>query len=473
MSIDSPDPPDSPQPVFSALEPLSPLTTYRRALASGALTPTDIARHAFAEANGSKSRNTYLHLSQQDLFDQAARLEQQFPDRDRRPPLFAIPISLKDCFDLAGTVTTAGARFYAMRTQRATWDSAMAAQIRLAGALITGKTHLHPLAYGITGENAAFGDALQPRDATLLTGGSSSGAAASLQEGSALAAIGTDTGGSIRVPAALCGLTGFRASLGHDRRAEPRTGQHDDPNTEGLWRGGIHLAPSFDTIGLLLRDPRDLACFASELLGIGRSADHNPPRIGAVPGGFLWDASVEVIAAYSAWLHALNPHTDGIREFDPTFLADARDIFFPIQAAEAALIHQGFFDHFETPIAQRLHWGASITPDELAWHHTRLEAFRRKTSALFEEFDFLVAPCAPVSKLLASGDNSAARNAILRYTTPFSLSGSPVVALPGELLNAARGTGIQIAAPRGQDARLLAFVQTLFPANPWPDRGAP
>ena len=459
MSFQSPDSSQSP---FPALEPLSPLITYRRALGSGALTPTDIARHAIAEANGSKSRNTYLHFNQQDLLDQAARLEQQFPDRDQRPPLFSIPVSLKDCFDLAGTVTTGGTRFYAMRAQMATYDSAIAAQIRLAGALIPGKTHLHPLAYGITGENAAFGDCLQPRDATLLTGGSSSGAAASVQEGSALAAIGTDTGGSIRVPAALCGLTGFRASLGHDRRAEPRTGHYDDPNTEGLWRGGVHLAPSFDTIGLLLRDPRDLSTFASELLGIGRSVDTGTPRIGAVPGGFLWDASVEVIAAYSAWLHALNPFTRGIHEFDPTFFADARDIFFPIQAAEAAVIHHGFFDHFETPIAQRLHWGASITPDELAWHHTRLQAFRDKLSTLFDEFDFLVAPCAPVSKLLATGDNSAARSAILRYTTPFSLAGSPVVTLPGELLNAARGTGIQIAAPRGHDAKLLAFIQTLF-----------
>ena len=457
---------DSPQSTFPTLEPLSPLTTYRRALASGALTPTGIAQHALDEANGSKSRNTYLSLNPRDLLDQASRLEQQFPDRDRRPPLFSIPISLKDCFDLAGTVTTGGARFYAMRGQVATYDSAMAAQIRLASALITGKTHLHPLAYGITGENAAFGDCLQPRDASLLTGGSSSGAAASVQEGSALAAIGTDTGGSIRVPAALCGLTGFRASLGHDRRAEPRSSLYDDPNPEGLWRGGVHLAPSFDTIGLLLRDPRDLPFFASELLGIGRSLDADAPRLGAVPGGFLWDASVEVIGAYSAWLHALNPSTQGIHEFDPTFFADARDIFFPIQAAEAAIIHRGSFDHFETPIAQRLHWGASITPDELAWHHTQLEAFRHKVSTLFEEFDFLVAPCAPVAKLLAGGDNSAARTAILRYTTPFSLAGSPVVALPGELLNAARGTGIQIAARRGQDAKLLAFVQTLFAATP-------
>ena len=103
--------------------------------------------------------------------------------------------------------------------------------------MITGKTHLHPLAYGITGENPEFGDCLQPGDDGALTGGSSSGACASVMEGSAVAAIGTDTGGSIRVPAALCGLAGYRASLGR-----------------GDWRGAAHLAPSFDTMGWLFRD---------------------------------------------------------------------------------------------------------------------------------------------------------------------------------------------------------------------------
>ena len=95
-------------------------------------------------------------------------------------------------------------------------------QLRAAGAVIVGKTHLHPLAYGITGENPEFGDCVQPRDSGALTGGSSSGAAASVQEGSAVAAIGTDTGGSIRAPAALCGLAGYRATLGPRRLARRR-----------------------------------------------------------------------------------------------------------------------------------------------------------------------------------------------------------------------------------------------------------
>src|SRR5579862_4033834 len=185
------------------------------------------------------TRNTYITLLKSD-------------PHQKKGPLQNLPISLKDCFDLAGTVTTCGSRFYAQHNTPAPKNSWVAQRLLDLGAILTGKTHLHQLAYGITGENADYGDCLQPRDATLLTGGSSSGAAASVQEGSALAGIGTDTGGSIRVPAALCGLAGYRASieLAHERR---------------LWRGGVHLAQSFDTLGWLFRDLRDAPLLAEAL----------------------------------------------------------------------------------------------------------------------------------------------------------------------------------------------------------------
>src|SRR6202043_498518 len=134
--------------------------------------------------------------------------------------------------------------------------------------------HLHPLAYGITGENPDYGDSAQPSHAALLTGGSSSGAAASVQEGSAVAAIGTDTGGSVRVPAALCGLAGYRASIGlaHERR---------------LWPGGVPLADSFDTLGWLFQDLRDAPLLAAALFDLAVPAVAlTPMRIGVVAPEF-------------------------------------------------------------------------------------------------------------------------------------------------------------------------------------------
>src|SRR5580700_7690688 len=226
-----------------ALPARGPLQQLAEQLARGDITPRAAAEAALARANSNASRNVYIALDAEKVREQADTLPQRFA-QNPKPPLYGVPISIKDCFDVAGFPTTLGSRFYAERNGTAREDSAVAARLRQQGAVIIGKTHMHPLAYGITGENPDYGDCVQPKNAQRLTGGSSSGAAASVQEQSALAAIGTDTGGSIRVPAALCGLAGYRASVELAQRS-------------GLWRGGVHLAPTFDTLGWLFQDLRD------------------------------------------------------------------------------------------------------------------------------------------------------------------------------------------------------------------------
>src|ERR1700722_8937496 len=223
----------------------------RRALASGTLHPTALAETALAHMNQNAGRNTYIWQDAAWTRAEAARAEAMprgsgGPVGDGRPALWGLPISVKDLFDLAGSPTSCGVHFYRDLNGIATRDSWLVEQLRASGAVIVGKTHLHALAFGITGENPDYGDCVQPTDRTAFTGGSSSGAAASVQEGSAVSAIGTDTGGSIRVPAALCGLAGYRATLGR-----------------GDWRGGAHLAECFDTLGWFFRDLEDAPLLAS------------------------------------------------------------------------------------------------------------------------------------------------------------------------------------------------------------------
>ena len=188
---------------------LSPLKT-----ALSSQQPAVLAQEALARANSNTGRNVFLAMDRERVLAEAEALTARFPEPAQRPPLFGVPIGVKDCFDVAGYPTTCGSHFYAEKNGIAAADSAVAARLRAAGAVIMGKTHLHQLAYGITGENSEYGDCAQPRNPQALTGGSSSGSSASVQEGSAVASIGTDTGGSVRVPAALCGLAGYRSSLG-------------------------------------------------------------------------------------------------------------------------------------------------------------------------------------------------------------------------------------------------------------------
>ena len=430
------------------LPTLSPLAALQAALAQGTLTPAAIAEDSIAHANRNASHNTYLHHNPAQLRADAASLTPG-------TPLYGVPISLKDLFDLAGTRTSSGSRFYADLNPPASTDSAIAQSLRQSGALITGKTHLHPLAYGLTGENPEYGDCLQPRDPSLLTGGSSSGAVASIQEGSALAAIGTDTGGSVRIPAALAGLAGFRAS-----RNLPALWPE-------LWQGGMPLAQSFDTIGLFTRDPRDLAPIASTLFHLpAPGALPRTPRIGCVPLTFCLDASPDVLAAYAATQRLLTQSGATCVDFDPIGWNASTDIYAAIQAHEAFLIHRPHLDQLlptlEPRIADRLRWGASLTDPDIDSLRSRHAHFRAAIAQLLAQFDFLLVPVSPVTRLCAGDDFTHARPAILRYTTPFSLAGLPTVTLPGEILDAPFGTGIQLAAPQLEDSTLLAYTASLF-----------
>jgi len=403
---------------------------------AAAADPERIAKQALARVNSNASRNSYITVDEAWTLNQAARLTKRPPHSDK--PLYGLPIALKDCFDLEGFVTSAGSHFYARHNASAREDSWVAAQLRASGAVITGKTHMQMLAYGITGENRDYGDCVQPSAATSLTGGSSSGSAAAVQEGSAIAAIGTDTGGSIRAPAALCGLAGYRASLGI-----------------GDWRGGAHLAESFDTIGWLCRDLRDLPRLARALFHLPEAANKSVTvRISVLSGPMLDDCDASAIASMSAWKDRLERSEAILEEFQPDFWSDAFSIYAPLQAVEAARLHTGSYDEFEPAIAERLRWGASMDPTEIAEWKARHQSLVRQTESLFASADFFLLPAVPMQRLVAGEDQSAQRPRILRYTTPASLAGLPAIILPGH-------PGLQLLAARGDDSRLLTFAHRL------------
>jgi Asp-tRNA(Asn)/Glu-tRNA(Gln) amidotransferase A subunit family amidase len=418
---------------------MSVLTPLQKALSASE--PALQAQEAMARANNNAGRNVYLAMDRERILAEAEALTARFPDPTQRPPLFGVPIGVKDCFDVAGYPTTCGSHFYAEKNGIAAADSAVAARLRQAGAVIMGKTHLHQLAYGITGENSEYGDCVQPENPQALTGGSSSGSSASVQEGSAVASIGTDTGGSVRVPAALCGLAGYRSSLGLGGAQ--------------AWEGGFHLAVSFDTLGWLFRDLRDGPALAAALLDVPVVAAPQGVTIAAVGEAYLHDCEPAVLEMYRGWQTELLRNGAHIRVFEPDFWTDSREIFGGIQAHEAAAVHRGYFEHFEPTIRDRLAWGASLSAATIEDLRKRHVVFRGRMDQLLQQHDFLMLPCAPMTTLPVGADHSATRLKILRYTTPASLAGTPAVTL------AAKGGGVQLVGARGSDARLLAFAASL------------
>ena len=432
-------------PPYNLFMTTSPWTIHglRHQLATEALRPTALAAEALANSNRNPSHNTFLWQDAAWTRSEAVRVEAM--PRDSGSPfeeggtaLWGLPISVKDCFDLAGAPTSCGVHFYRDLHGTALRDSWLVEQLRASGAVITGKTHLHPLAYGITGENPEFGDCLRPGNPPSLTGGSSSGAAASVLEGSAVAAIGTDTGGSIRAPAALCGLAGYRATLGL-----------------GDWRGGAHLAESFDTMGWLFRDLEDGPLLASLFAPPHPAPQPGFTRFAVVAEAFLHDCEPEIATCFHATIRELEALGLELRTIDAGWWAESTEVFAHIQAWEAARLHAGHFDRIEPAIRERLEMGARITPNEISVLRRRHADFRARMDEVLAANQLLVLPCVPVARLAAGADHSKTRGRLLRYTTPFSLAGVPVVAIP-----CATG-GMQLGAPRGSDEPLLQLAAQL------------
>lgn len=407
--------------------------------------PHETIEAFLARANSNAGKNVYLARNEAWTLTQTDDLTAKSQSSENQP-LWGIPISLKDCFDLESFITTCGSKALGNSRQPSTEDSEVAARLKRAGAIITGKTHLHQLAYGITGENPDFGNCFQPTNPNLLTGGSTSGGAASVQEGSAMAAIGTDTGGSIRVPAALCGLAGYRASI-------TLSGEHGT----NLWRGGEHLAPSFDTIGWIYRDLADGPLLGKALFNLPqpRVPRIDQLQIGLPDESFLFDCEAEVFAALDEWASLFRSLGAQIERFDTSIWRNAKEIFPPLQANEAAALHLEPRDIFDPIIAERLRWGASLKPAELATLREMLVAFRQQSEHQLQNFDLLLLPNTPIGELRANVDHSNTRARILRYTMPISLLGRPAITLPGR-----RGAP-QLVGKLNTDAALLALTAAL------------
>lgn len=417
------------------------IRALREALATESINPIELSKLALSRSNRNRNHNTYLWQDEawtRAEAERAATIPRTAggPFGDGRAALWGVPVSVKDCFDLAGAPTSCGVKLYRDLNGVAAQDSWLVEQLRVLGAVITGKTHLHPLAYGITGENPEFGDCIQPGTTKALTGGSSSGAAASVMEGSAVAAIGTDTGGSVRVPAALCGLAGYRATLGR-----------------GNWSGGAHLSESFDTMGWLFRDLEDAPLLAAPFAPNSAAPARSFQRFAYVGSGFLHDCEPEILASFHATMRELKSMGLEARQIEPNWWAKSIDIFAPIQAAEAARLHAGHFASFEPLIRERLEWGASLSTSDLTALRYQYADFRARMDDLFAAHELVLLPCAPVTKLTAgAGHTNETRKRLLRYTSPFSLAGVPCVAI------ACAAGGMQLAAAREQDESLLALA---------------
>jgi aspartyl-tRNA(Asn)/glutamyl-tRNA(Gln) amidotransferase subunit A len=343
-----------------------------------------------------------------------------------------IGLAVKDLFDTAGIRTTYGSIIFADHVPDRTAEAV--ARLEGAGYVNVGKTNLHEFAYGITSYNPHFGDVPNPLRADRTAGGSSSGSGAALAAGLADAAIGSDSGGSIRIPAACCGVVGFKPSWG----LVPLDGCRP-------------LAPSFDHAGPMGRDVETCARMMEALVpGFDRTA----------PGSL---AELEVGVA---WLHLADPLVRiRVQEAAARF-PRRRDIAFPLPEGvnavflrEVAEAHRGLFpehaDAYGQNVRTKLERCVAVTDGQFEAALRRLEEYRERAAEAIEGLDLLVTPTLAFVAPPARKDDLAIRKAVIRLTYPFNALGWPALAMPCGLAEHELPASVQLVARPGEDALVI------------------
>lgn len=363
-------------------------------------------------------------------------------------PLSGLPYLAKDLFDVAGAPTRAGSAFLA-EVRPTPGDSALVRRLRELGAALVGKTHMVEFAAGLTGENRTYGDCPHPYFPMRLAGGSSSGSATLVAAGVAPFAIGSDTGGSVRVPAAFCGVYGLRLTPG-----------------DALVRDAFPLSPTCDTVGWFAAHPQDLVALNHALLGESPKAPRTPR------GLFLRAAEISAAATPEVDEHsaraAAQLATGADRETRTMLLgawASAVDAYTTVVTHEAFTVHERwlepFRERYDPGIWQRFVNAGRTTPAQLDAAREVFAAVRASFTAFFREHDFLVLPCAPLPALTKAQCTLETRRAILTFTAPASLAGLPVLTIPVRLPDGLTA-GLQIIAPR-VDSPVFEWVLAQMP----------
>ena len=426
-------------------------------LRAGAITSSEVTEQCLQRIEADAGRlNAFILVMAAQARAQARLADEELAGGIDRGPLHGVPISVKDLLDVRGMPTTAASRV--REGHIAERDATAIAHLRRAGAVFIGKANLHEFAFGTTSEESAFGPVRNPHDVTRSPGGSSGGSAASVAAGMALATVGTDTGGSIRIPAAACGLVGLKPG-------------HGEISTDGV----VPLSWSLDHVGPLTRSVTDAWLVYRALLGTPQDeASDFHPRAAPLRGVRLavarpyfcdlldddvrarFDESVERLLAAGASVH----------ESDIPHAGDIVPVYTTIVFSDAAAYHAATLEtmpeRYTGPVRSRLEVGRYLLAEDYSRALKGREILRRDVDAALEGFDALVLPTLPIPAPLLGAQSiqlgrtvEPVRNLMLRQTQLFNLTGHPAISLPCGSTAAGLPCGLQLVGAGGRTEALL------------------
>jgi aspartyl-tRNA(Asn)/glutamyl-tRNA(Gln) amidotransferase subunit A len=418
--------------------------------------------------------NAFITVTAEQALNEAKAADAQIAQKQWRGPLHGIPIALKDLIDTAGVKTTAGSAVFADRVPRA--DAEVVLRLKDGGAVMLGKLNMHEFAYGDSSAQSHYGPVRNPWNLDRVSGGSSGGSAAAVAAGLCYAALGSDTGGSIRQPAAYCGIVGLKPTYGLVST-----------------RGVVPLAWSLDHIGPMCRTVMDAALALQPIAGYDamdtNSMPATPPdyaaalrgrpaalRLGIPKRVFYEDLDAEVERAVNEAVRVLRGISVSVQDVQlPPYKT------LPIVGAEAYTYHAPYFtktpDRYQPMTRRRLEAGSKVTATAYIEAKRELDRLRRVVLGVFQTVDLLITPTTPV--LPATVEDALKDPGTpppggvapsLRNTQPFDIYGLPCISVPCGFSRSGLPIGLSISGPPLGEGIVLALAHAYEQATEWHKR---
>ena len=413
--------------------------------------------------------NAFITVTAKEALSQAREAEVEIRQGRWRGPLHGIPIGLKDNIDTAGIRTTAASAVFADRVPIE--DAEVVRRLKAAGAVLLGKQNLHEVAFGTTAAVSHFGPVHNPWQRDRIAGGSSGGSAAAVAAGLCFGAVGTDAGGSIRVPSAYCGIVGLKPTFG---LVGMRGGG------EAGWWSMNHLGPMCRSVAdaaLLLSaiagyDPRDSTSVEAPRTDYSAAmrAKVSTLRLGVPRAIFYNELDPEIETALSKALEVLGRLTAGLRDVS---LPPISDMIAPnIVLAENYAFHAPYFAKtpqlYHAAIGRNLRQGSEVTTAAYIQSRRDLDEARRAIGAVFSNVDLLVTPTTAVPPAaIEDAVRLGIEVELNRNTAPFNVYGLPTVSVPCGFTSSGLPIGMQISGPRFGEAKVLALAHAYEQATDW------
>lgn len=420
--------------------------------------------------------NAFITVTAERALREARAAEREIARGKYRGPLHGIPITLKDNICTEGVRTTAGSKILEKFIPLA--DAEVAHKLSRAGAILLGKTNLHEFAYGITTENPHYGPARNPWNLECIPGGSSGGSAAAVATGMGFASVGTDTGGSIRIPSALCGIVGLKPNFGRVS-----------------CKGIVPLAVTLDHAGPLARTVADAALMLDAICecdkpqhAFYKAARANLPKLGKKvqlrlgwPREYFFDrVDSEIKHAIEAAAKTFQSLGARVEEISLPHISDSVDPSTQIALAEALEYHesQGYFPgraaDYGKDVRKRLEMGSAVRAVDYLKAQQAREQVRADFRDAFKRVDAILAPTVPIAAsrigedaVTIAGESQSVRGALVRMNRPANFTGFPVISLPcGFTLNGLP-IGMALHGPQWGESKLLQIAATYEQATQW------